>query len=53
MNIIETKDEDATLQPDEEDDEEEDYTVKSNVTLRVSACYSLKMFAELYPEITF
>lgn len=55
MNIISTKDDDATLKPEDEE-EEEDYTVSNssyNTTLRNAAAYTLKLLAELYPEQTF
>lgn len=52
MNIISTKDDDATLKPEDEE-EEEDYTVSNssyNTTLRNAAAYTLKLLAELYPD---
>ena len=59
MNVMQTKDEDATLKPEEEDEEGEDddeYAVRfgsHNTTLRKAAAYALTSFAELFPELVF
>ena len=58
MSIIQTKDDDATLAPQDEGDSgsEENYETgigSYNTTLRKSAVYALNNFANLYPEATF
>ena len=60
MNIIETKDEDATLTPNEkdenEDEDEENYDIRfgsQNTTLRKSAAYTLGAFSKMFPQQTF